>query len=628
VAVAARDASNPVGGDTITVFFNETLASTIAPTSASFALLKTGDSFGTGATFAAAPSDATAVLITLGASPTLTIPGDFSPATPLAGPSGLDVAAGITSSEMSDLAGNAPAQRTPDPGVDIIPLGTVDVASAANPPNSDVPFVGEWPILHLTFDVNPNEPVDITSITLQHVGTPTVIGEVSQVRLYHDVNANGRCDSYADILLATGSYSGGNITLSSFTLVCTAGDTTHALIQHVMDGDENDPNSRTHQVTLDPATDVVACGHDTSEPITPGGAGITGPTMTVLRNTWVPVGASGLVSRYRHTAVSTGTDVIVWGGQGAGYYRNGAIYHPLENTWDATSTTGAPSVRRQHCAVWTGTKMLVWGGYDGATYLGDGGMYDPDADSWQAISSTNAPSSRMEAVAVWTGTEMIVWGGYSAGGIYLDTGGAYNPQTDTWTQTNTLSLPSDFGRRYFSGDWTGSGLIVWGGYNSVFQELDDGAIYNPVFNSWVLVSAAGAPEERRSHTGVWCANRFVVWGGYNGTNLYLDTGAYYLGGWWTDIDTGAPAARSEHTAVWCGKYMIAWGGRNAASALQTGGRWDRAVPEWHVDEVSTTGAPAGRRLHSATWVGAGMLVWGGTTTTGNSPTNTGARYLP
>ena len=33
-----------------------------------------------------------------------------------------------------------------------------------------------------------------------------------------------------------------------------------------------------------------------------------------------------------------------------------------EYTWTATSTTNAPSARAGHSAVWTGTEMIVWGG--------------------------------------------------------------------------------------------------------------------------------------------------------------------------------------------------------------------------------------------------------------------------
>ena len=37
----------------------------------------------------------------------------------------------------------------------------------------------------------------------------------------------------------------------------------------------------------------------------------------------------------------------------------------------------------------------------------------PATDSWAATSTTNAPSARDFHKAVWTGSEMIVWGGFA-----------------------------------------------------------------------------------------------------------------------------------------------------------------------------------------------------------------------
>ena len=59
--------------------------------------------------------------------------------------------------------------------------------------------------------------------------------------------------------------------------------------------------------------------------------------------------------------------------------------------------------------------MIVWGGdyFDGAYhYLQSGGRYNPSTDSWVTTSTTNAPAGRADHTAVWTGSEMIVWGGY------------------------------------------------------------------------------------------------------------------------------------------------------------------------------------------------------------------------
>ena len=56
---------------------------------------------------------------------------------------------------------------------------------------------------------------------------------------------------------------------------------------------------------------------------------------------------------------------------------DGGRYNPAGNSWTAVSTTGAPAARYHHTAVWTGSEMIVWGGYNGSSYLNDGGRYNP-----------------------------------------------------------------------------------------------------------------------------------------------------------------------------------------------------------------------------------------------------------
>ena len=85
-----------------------------------------------------------------------------------------------------------------------------------------------------------------------------------------------------------------------------------------------------------------------------------------------------LPRRERHTAVWTGSEMIVWGGLAGGYLNAGGRYNPASNSWTAVSTTGAPAARSSHTAVWTGSEMIVWGGSDTSVgHLNDGGRYDP-----------------------------------------------------------------------------------------------------------------------------------------------------------------------------------------------------------------------------------------------------------
>jgi len=147
--------------------------------------------------------------------------------------------------------------------------------------------------------------------------------------------------------------------------------------------------------------------------------------------------------------------MIIWGGEELLTLVNtGGRYDPMTNTWTATSTTDAPSGRRRSTAVWTGSEMIVWGGETvsrNVIRLNTGGRYSPATDTWTATSTTDAPSERSDHTAVWTGSEMIVWGGGSNSSTTLNTGGRYNPAMDATPPTiagrwNASARPKQWSR--------------------------------------------------------------------------------------------------------------------------------------------------------------------------------------
>ncbi|PYK24024.1 MAG: hypothetical protein DME59_15070 [Verrucomicrobia bacterium] len=280
------------------------------------------------------------------------------------------------------------------------------------------------------------------------------------------------------------------------------------------------------------------------------------------------------------------------------------------DAWRATSTTNAPDARVNHTAVWTGSEMIVWGGYGTQDFfLNTGGRYNPTTDTWTSTDFINAPSARGSHTAVWTGSEMIIWGGVNNGG-YLDTGGRYNPSSDSWVVTGTASAPE--AREIHTSVWTGSEMIVWGGF-SAGGTVNTGGRYNPNSDSWTATSTTNAPIGRLSHTAVWTSSEMLVWGGYywDGNYHYLQSGGRYntsTDRWVATSTTNAPEARCSHTAVWTGIDMIVWGGYDGSSLWNTGGKYNPLTNSWTTTD--TTSAPAGRQLHTAVWSGSEMIVWG------------------
>jgi N-acetylneuraminic acid mutarotase len=371
-----------------------------------------------------------------------------------------------------------------------------------------------------------------------------------------------------------------------------------------------------------------------SEMIVWGGANIglpnlnTGGRYNPATDTWTATNITNAPSsRAGHSAIWTGSEMIVWGGYNyptLGYLNTGGRYNPSTDSWTETSITNAPAARDSHKAVWTGSQMIVWGGENDSGNLNTGGRYNPSTDSWTPTSTTNAPAARIQPTAVWTDSEMIVWGGY-IGIFYFNTGGRYNPSTDSWTATSTTNAPD--GRSHHTAVWTGTEMIVWGGY--FFEQftgdhyLNTGGRYNPSTNSWTATSINNAPSARSGHTAVGGTdNEMIVWGGGDATSTFNTGGRYNPGtdSWTATSINNAPSARSGHTAVWTDNEMIVWGGY---PLLNTGGRYNPGTDTW---TNTGTNLPEARDFHTAVWTGNEMIVWGGNHLFG--AINTGGRYDP
>ncbi len=358
---------------------------------------------------------------------------------------------------------------------------------------------------------------------------------------------------------------------------------------------------------------------------------------------WAPTstGTNVLSPRYGHVAVWTGIatyKMIIWGGITSGGLTNtGGIYDPALDSWTVTSTgTNCPIARWYHTAVWTGTKMIVWGGFSsvgGNAVLNTGGSYDPVLNNWTATSTSGAPTARDFHTAVWTGSKMIVWGGYNSvtGTDYYNTGGVYDPLTDTWTAMSTTNAPT--GRRDFTAIWTGSKMIIWGGFgffDTAYTFTNTGGIYDPVTDTWAPTSVgANAPLARGKHTAVWTGSKMIIWGGTPSGISYNDGGIYDpLTDTWTATSvTNAPTARYGQTAVWTGNRMIIWGGVGGnVSYLNTGGLYDPVADSWAA--TTTVNAASVRDNQTAVMTPGSMIVWGGYGGSLGSPTflNTGGIY--
>ena len=88
--------------------------------------------------------------------------------------------------------------------------------------------------------------------------------------------------------------------------------------------------------------------------------------------------------------------MIIWGGSKPNQRLNsGGKYNPSTDSWVAITTTGALTKRDSHTAVWTGSEMIVWGGaHNESSIFNTGGKYNPNTKNWIVTTTTDAPDGR------------------------------------------------------------------------------------------------------------------------------------------------------------------------------------------------------------------------------------------
>jgi N-acetylneuraminic acid mutarotase len=298
--------------------------------------------------------------------------------------------------------------------------------------------------------------------------------------------------------------------------------------------------------------------------------------------------------------------------------RSGARFNPVTRRWVPMSLENAPSPRQNQQAVWTGTEMIVWGGEGilGSTGrsnpLNTGGRYNPATDSWTPMDTSVLPVGRTGCTMVWTGTEAIIFGGQQyttnpVGFTLVDSGVRYNPQTEAWAPLSRWQAPSP--RYLHVAVWTGTEMLVWGGQyltnGSSAVLLTTGARYNPTRNTWTPMTTNGAPRSTPYTTAVWNGQEMLVFTGQGPGGRYNPATDH----WEPMSKTGAPLANSLTTSVWTGQEMLVWGG--LVSVI--GARYNPFVDAW--TSMVAIDAPKARKSSAAVWTGNSMLVFGGYETT-------------
>ena len=356
------------------------------------------------------------------------------------------------------------------------------------------------------------------------------------------------------------------------------------------------PQSSTNPAVTSPSTAPA------TSPVPSGTAAVTG-TWHMLPK--APLAASG------YEAVWTGKEMLLYqpnlaldadrpttGSIGAGY-------DPTTDTWRTLPSNGLPvaSVEGGYHAVWDGTEMLTWGMQNAA--------YNPATNRWRAL---GGPGLYAPSVVVWTGRQVLMWGGGCCGD-FQNRGAAYTPATNAWQPLPAAPLTG----RHTSGAWTGSELVLVGGYNEEEGALADAAAYSPTTRAWRKLPSM--PAVRMEATATWTGTEVLVVGG-TGADLSVPSADALAYNPATDRWRSLPSmggSRVGHVSVWTGDRLLVWGGKTIvkppsaqnAAAYRTpahGMAYDPAANRWSPMPAAPLRARGGAR---ASWTGNVMLIWGG-----------------
>jgi hypothetical protein len=192
---------------------------------------------------------------------------------------------------------------------------------------------------------------------------------------------------------------------------------------------------------------------------------------------------------------------------------------------------------------------------------------EPVAGAWRRIAAPPI-GGRTNAAAAWSGTEMLVWGGFNGTARWGD-GAAFNPSTNKWRRLPKSPMTA---RMAPAAAWTGTELLVWGGYQVRFAS--DGAAYNPATNRWRALPAA--PLEPGPPSGAWTGTRFVVVTGTPGAAVYDPEANTWEALPPPPLDPGAIEVVSVDGRVFAIRQPIDPGERlSIAELLVAGGSWLR-----------------------------------------------------
>jgi N-acetylneuraminic acid mutarotase len=297
--------------------------------------------------------------------------------------------------------------------------------------------------------------------------------------------------------------------------------------------------------------------------------------------------------------------------------------YTLQNRWMIQSSSGAPSELYGAASVWAMGKMRVFGGRMNSAAVS---VFDPATNAWSLENSASAPAMRFAHSAIWTGSQVLVFGGNTgtiANPVTSKELFSYNINTQQWT--SVAVPPWVFRRMNHSAIWTGSEMIVFGGFsqagNNIGEYRADGFRYNPSNQSWSPLSTINSPISRLGASAVWTGSKMLLFGGLRHDGFhFVNLNDFYAydpatNMWEMKTSPAAFSARFNSVAAWLGGKMVIYGGTaldaTSAAPVHQGDAalFDPLTNVWTA--TSSTAALSARGEATGSSTGRSLLILGG-----------------
>ena len=189
-------------------------------------------------------------------------------------------------------------------------------------------------------------------------------------------------------------------------------------------------------------------------------------------------------------------------------FNTGGKYNPSTDSWTATSTSNAPDPRNVHTALWSGTQMIVWGGWTRIHTSNTGGRSDPSTNSWTATSNANAPEQPTFFHRSLDRQRNDHLGWRTCKYSTVEHRWPIQPRHESWTATSIGNAPDARSGSHGSLDRKQHDRLGWAlrvRFQQRRQILSD-------IDLWVSTNTTNAPFSRSGHTAVWTGSEMVVCG--------------------------------------------------------------------------------------------------------------------